>query len=148
MTHYQKERSFAGAGKNPKVRNLKKDFFYMPTILADANHNMKIMQEETFGPAVGVMPYDSTDEAVNLANGTNYGLAAYVFTDNINEADKFARELEMGNVAINNPDAGVINAPYGGFKASGTGYEHAKAGMMEYLHTKHIRIKYSMRGNN
>ena len=135
-------------GKKPEGKDFEKGFFYMPTILADANHNMKIMQEETFGPAVGVMPYDSTDEAVNLANGTNYGLAAYVFTDNINEADKFARELEMGNVAINNPDAGAINAPYGGFKASGTGYEHAKAGMMEYLHTKHIRIKYSMRGNN
>ncbi len=135
-------------GKKPEGKEFVKGYFFMPTILAETTHAMKIMQEETFGPAVGVMPYDTIDEAINLANGTNYGLAAYVFTDNLHEVDRFSRELEMGNVAVNNPDAGVINAPYGGFKASGSGYEHAKAGMMEYLHTKHVRIKYFMRGDN
>ena len=132
-------------GKKPAGKEYEKGYFFMPTIISDTNHKMKIMQEETFGPVVGVMPFDTIDEAIFLANDTSYGLAAYVYTDNLHEADRFARELEMGNVAVNNPDAGVINAPYGGFKDSGTGYEHGKAGMMEYLRTKHIRIKYFMR---
>ena len=117
----------------------------MPTILADTNHKMLVMKEETFGPVVGVMPFDTVDEAVELANDSDYGLASYVFTDDIHEADRFICDLETGNVAVNNPDAGVINAPYGGFKESGFGYEHAKAGMMEYLRTKHVRIKYFSR---
>ena len=131
--------------KKPEGAEFEKGYFHMPTILSDTNHGMKIMQEETFGPAVGVMPFDTIDEAIALANDTRYGLAAYVYTDNLHEADMFARKLEMGNVAINNPDAGVINAPYGGFRESGIGYEHARAGMMEYLRIKHLRIRYFMR---
>ena len=129
-------------GKAPDGAEYENGYFYMPTILAGTNHEMKVMTEETFGPVVGVMPFDGVDEAIKLANDSNYGLASYVYTDDLHEADRFSRELESGNVAINNPDAGVINAPYGGFKDSGMGYEHAKAGMMEYLRTKHIRIKY------
>ena len=129
-------------GKAPEGSSYEKGYFFMPTILADTNHDMKVMQEETFGPVVGVMSFNGIDEAIILGNDTEYGLATYVYTDDLHEADRFAREMDSGNVAINNPDAGVINAPYGGFKESGFGYEHAKAGMMEYLRTKHIRIKY------
>ncbi len=135
-------------GEKPEGTDYEKGYFFMPTILAETNQTMKIMREETFGPAVGIMPFDTIDEAITLANDTSYGLASYVFTDNIHEADRFSSDLEMGNIAINNPDAGVINAPYGGYKSSGMGYEHGKAGMFEYLHTKHIRIKYYKRSDN
>lgn len=129
-------------GEPPQGKKYENGYFYKPTILADTNHEMLIMTEETFGPAVGVMPFDTLEEVINLANDTKYGLAAYVYTEDLNEADRFISELDSGNVAVNNPDAGVINAPYGGFKESGIGYEHGKAGMMEYVKIKHIRIKY------
>ena len=132
-------------GEKPAGDKYEAGFFYKPTILADTNHEMLIMTEETFGPAVGVMPFDTIEEVIELANDTNYGLATYVYTEDLNEADRFTSQLDSGNVAVNNPDAGVINAPYGGFKESGIGYEHGKAGMMEYVKTKHIRIKYSWR---
>ncbi len=106
---------------------------------------MLIMKEETFGSAVGVMPFDTIEEAISLANYTNYGLASYVYTDDLNEANRFCKELYSGNVVVNNPDARVINALYGGFKESRIGYEHGKVGMMEYVKTKHVRVKYSWR---
>ena len=91
---------------------------------------------------VGVMPYRTVAEAIQLANATPYGLASYVYTDDLLEADEFSAGLEAGNVAINNPDAGVINAPYGGYKDSGLGYEHGPEGLEQYLQAKHIRIRY------
>jgi succinate-semialdehyde dehydrogenase/glutarate-semialdehyde dehydrogenase len=122
-----------------------KGYFYEPTILADCTKEMLIMTEETFGPAVGVAPYETTEEAIAMANDTEYGLATYVYTDDLHESDAFMRGLEAGNVSINNPDAGVINAPYGGFKESGMGYEHGRAGLDEYLRAKHVRTRYYTR---
>jgi acyl-CoA reductase-like NAD-dependent aldehyde dehydrogenase len=124
----------------PKINQ--KGHFFLPTVLTGVNHEMLVMREETFGPVVGVMPYRTVDEAIQLANATPYGLATYVYTDDLGEADEFSSRLESGNVAINNPDAGVINAPYGGFKDSGQGYEHGPEGLEQYLQAKHIRIRY------
>lgn len=116
-------------------------YFFEPTILANANQSMKVMTEESFGPIVGVSPFRTNEEAVELANSTHYGLASYVHTTDLFEAEYFARNLESGNVAVNNPDAGVMNAPYGGWKDSGDGYEHGPEGMFGYLRTKHIRTR-------
>ncbi len=127
-------------GKRPAGEKYEKGFFFEPSILADAGHGMLVMREETFGPLVGVMPFDTVDEAITLANDTVYGLAAIVYTKSLSIAERMARELNTGNVAINNPDAGVMNAPYGGWKDSGFGYEHGPEGIYEYLHAKHIRI--------
>jgi len=129
-------------GKKPEGKAFEKGYFFEPTILADVNHEMLIMKEETFGPAVGVMPYKTIDEAIELANDTRYGLAAMVYTNDLSEADRLSKELQAGNVAINNPDPGVINAPYGGWKDSGIGHEHGPEGLYEYLNIKHIRVKY------
>ncbi|MCK5569980.1 MAG: NAD-dependent succinate-semialdehyde dehydrogenase [Spirochaetes bacterium] len=129
-------------GAKPEGKEFEKGHFFKPTILANVSNEMLVMNEESFGPIVGVMPYGSIDEAIEYANSTNYGLASYVYTDNLHEADEFAYRLESGNVAINNPDAGVINAPYGGFKESGTGYEHGPEGLEQYLAAKHVRIRY------
>ena len=103
---------------------------------------MKVMTEETFGPVVGVAPFDTTEDAIAAANDTQYGLAAIVYTSNLNTAHKAAMEIRAGNVSINNPDPGVINAPYGGWQDSGFGCEHGPEGLMEYMRAKHIRTRY------
>lgn len=129
-------------GKRPEGSEFEKGYFFEPTILADANHEMLLMTEETFGPVVGVMTYRSLDEAIKLANDTPYGLAAYVYTNDLHEMEKASKQLEAGSVAVNNVDAGIINAPYGGWKQSGIGFEHGHEGLEEYLHLKHIRIRF------
>ena len=129
-------------GKKPEGPQYAKGYFFEPTILSGCNHKMLIMTEETFGPVVGVMAFETLDEAIRLANDTPYGLAAYGFTDNLHEMGKISRELQAGSVAINNVDAGIMNAPYGGWKQSGVGYEHGHEGLEEYLNLKHIRIRY------
>ena len=132
----------ACGGKRPEGPEFQKGYFFEPTILSHVNHEMLLMKEETFGPVVGVMAFRNLKEAIQLSNATSYGLAAYAYTNNLNEAAKIYRELDVGSVAINNVDAGIINAPYGGWKQSGIGYEHGHEGLEEYLHLKHVRIQY------
>ncbi|MDZ7837175.1 MAG: aldehyde dehydrogenase family protein [Actinomycetota bacterium] len=132
----------ACGGNKPEGEKYQKGYYFKPTILRDVNHDMLVMQEETFGPVVGVMPFKSVEEAVKLANDSVYGLAAIVFTESLSLANKLSKEIESGNVAINNVDAGVLYAPYGGWKDSGFGHEHGPEGLYEYLLIKHIRLKY------
>ncbi len=129
-------------GKRPEGEEYRKGYFFEPTILRDVNHSMLVMTEETFGPVVGVMPFKDIDEAIALANDSVYGLAAIVYTNSLSLAERLAREIDAGNVAINNVDAGVINAPYGGWKDSGFGHEHGPEGLYEYLNIKHVRVRY------
>jgi succinate-semialdehyde dehydrogenase/glutarate-semialdehyde dehydrogenase len=129
-------------GKRPAGAEYQKGYFFEPTIVADATHEMLIMTEETFGPAVGVMPYGSLDEAIRLANATPYGLAAYACTNDLHEMHKLTNALEAGSVAVNNVDAGIMNVAYGGWKQSGIGHEHGHEGLAEYLNLKHVRIRY------
>jgi len=132
----------AYGGKKPAGEKYNEGYFFEPTIIRDANHNMLVMQEETFGPVVGVMPFKTIEEAIKLANDTVYGLAAIIFTENLSLANYLSKKIQAGNVAINNVDAGVINAPYGGWKDSGFGHEHGPEGLYEYLLIKHIRVRY------
>ncbi|MCG9479381.1 MAG: NAD-dependent succinate-semialdehyde dehydrogenase [Actinomycetia bacterium] len=132
----------ACGGNKPEGEKYQKGYYFEPTILRDVNHGMLVMQEETFGPVVGVMPFKSVEEAVKLANDSVYGLAAIVFTESLSLANKLSKEIDSGNVAINNVDAGVLYAPYGGWKDSGFGHEHGPEGLYEYLLIKHIRVKY------
>lgn len=129
-------------GRRPAGDQFRKGYFFEPTILADTTHEMLIMTEETFGPVVGVMPFRNLDEAVQLANATPYGLAAYAFTNDLHEMNKLAKELQAGSVAVNNVDAGIMNVAYGGWKQSGIGREHGHEGLEEYLQLKHVRIRY------
>jgi succinate-semialdehyde dehydrogenase/glutarate-semialdehyde dehydrogenase len=87
------------------------------------------------------MPFDGIDEALGLANDCIYGLAAIAYTQNLTTAMTCAKEINAGNVAVNNVDAGVINAPYGGWKQSGFGHEHGPEGLYEYMNVKHVRIR-------
>ena len=116
--------------------------FYAPTVLADCAEDLLVMHEETFGPVVGVAPYRELDDAIALANSTPAGLAAYVYTRDVGETFALGRRLDFGSVAVNNVDAGIINAPYGGRKGSGYGYEHGREGLDSYLQLKHVRIRH------
>jgi succinate-semialdehyde dehydrogenase / glutarate-semialdehyde dehydrogenase len=125
-----------------RISELAPGNFHEPTVVTDCNPEMLIMHEETFGPVVGVMPYSGLDEAIALANGTEAGLAAYVYTGDLGQSFDLGRRLDFGNVAVNNVDAGIMNAPYGGRKGSGYGYEHGREGLHGYLQLKHLRIQH------
>jgi succinate-semialdehyde dehydrogenase / glutarate-semialdehyde dehydrogenase len=128
------------AGEEPHAAG---GLFLNPAVIVDAPHDARIMSEETFGPAVGVTPVGSLDEAVQHANAVPGGLAAYLFTEELGETMQVGNALNFGNVAVNNVDAGIINAPYGGRRESGFGSEHGRAGLEGYLQLKHVRIRHT-----
>ena len=117
--------------------------WFAPTVVDAVPATSLLATVETFGPVVGVTPYETTDEVITLANGTEAGLAAYLYARDLDEVFTIGHALEFGNVAVNNPDAGIMNAPYGGRKGSGHGYEHGREGLQGYLVTKHLRIRYA-----
>ncbi|MFW6693264.1 aldehyde dehydrogenase family protein [Streptomyces sp. MAR4 CNX-425] len=129
------------AGGGP-VEDLAPGLFIRPTVVADTPDDALVMREETFGPLVGVASFTDLDDAVARANGTPGGLAAYVYTGDTHETFALARGLDFGNVAVNNVDAGIMNAPYGGRRESGFGSEHGPEGLTSYLHPKHIRLRH------
>lgn len=133
-------------GERPPGAKFAKGYFFRPTVVADCAPSMRVMREETFGPLVGVAPYQTLQQAVNLANDSPYGLAAYAYTKHLDEMRFVSRRLDYGSVAINHVDAGIINAPYGGRKQSGVGYEHGREGLLEYLNIKHIRLCFDEPG--
>jgi succinate-semialdehyde dehydrogenase / glutarate-semialdehyde dehydrogenase len=135
-------RILCGGTRPASLASTAEGLFFAPTVIADGKPEMLVMHEETFGPVIGVAPYKTLDEAIDAANGTPAGLASYAYTENIKESFALARGLDFGNVAINNVDAGIMNAAYGGRKQSGTGYEHGREGMEGYLHLKHVRLRH------
>jgi succinate-semialdehyde dehydrogenase/glutarate-semialdehyde dehydrogenase len=108
--------------------------FYPPTLIADANHTMAVMREETFGPAVAVMPVPTVDEAVRLANDSHLGLNAYVFAGSNAEGRRIAARVRAGSVVVNDTlyNYGLGEAPFGGVKASGIGRSHGEEGLRHY----------------
>ncbi|HET9070232.1 MAG TPA: aldehyde dehydrogenase family protein [Amaricoccus sp.] len=131
-------------GHPPEGPDYARGHFFRPTVLADCTHEMQVMTEETFGPLVGVAPFDTLDEAIRLANDTPYGLAAYAYARDLGEIQRLSAGLDYGNVALNNVDAGIMNAPYGGRKQSGVGYEHGREGLLEYFNFKHVRLQHGV----
>ena len=115
-------------------------YFFPPTVLADTNHSMKIMTEETFGPVVGLMRVETLDEAIACANDTPYGLAAFVFSKNLANALRAAERCEAGSVWVNNIHRSYNQVPFGGYKESGLGREKSRYGLEEYLELKTIYL--------
>ncbi|HMK65508.1 MAG TPA: aldehyde dehydrogenase family protein, partial [Thermodesulfobacteriota bacterium] len=114
--------------------------FFPPTVLGDTDHSMKIMTEETFGPVVGIMPFDHLDQAVDLANDTPYGLAAYIFSKDLATAWKTAERCEAGSVWVNQVHRSYNHVPFGGHKESGLGYEKSHFGLEQYFELKTIYL--------
>src|SRR2546423_2196906 len=116
--------------------------FYSPTVLADVTHQMLVMREETFGPVLPIMPFDSDDEAIRLANDSEYGLAASVWTRDRSRGEKIARQIKAGMVMVNDAIScyGISEAPHGGIKASGIGRTHGKLGLEEMVRAKYLDV--------
>jgi succinate-semialdehyde dehydrogenase/glutarate-semialdehyde dehydrogenase len=114
--------------------------FFIPTILTDVTEEMLVCQEETFGPLAGIVKFKSEKEAVELANNTPFGLAAYFFTKDNARTWRVAEALEAGVVGINTGLISYEGAPFGGVKESGVGREGSKHGIEEFLEIKYLCI--------
>ena len=117
------------------------DRFYAPTILRDCTPEMACFREETFGPVCPVRAFDTIDEAVRLANDSDYGLAAYLWTGDLEAAPAIARRLEVGLVGVNDPAPVTAHTPFGGVKQSGWGREGGRAALEEYVPVQTISIR-------
>ncbi|GAX89240.1 aldehyde dehydrogenase family protein [Effusibacillus lacus] len=125
-------------GKRISGPGLNKGFYVEPTIFADVQNDMKIAREEIFGPVLSVIKYSNPEEAITLANDTIYGLAAGVWTRDVNKAYQVARELRAGTVWINDWHMFRSDAPFGGYKQSGFGRELGRHALDEYTQIKHV----------
>jgi succinate-semialdehyde dehydrogenase/glutarate-semialdehyde dehydrogenase len=114
--------------------------FYAPTVLADVDHKMRIMREETFGPVLPVMAFDSDEDAVRLANDSEFGLSASVWTRDRARGEALAARIQAGTVMVNDVVScfGISEAPHGGVKASGIGRAHGSFGLEEMVRVKYI----------
>lgn len=127
-------------GKRPADPALANGFFLEPTIFVNVTPNMRIAREEIFGPVLSVLPFDTEEEAIALANDTEYGLAAAVWTRNITRAHRVIRELRAGITWVNTYHPTFNEMPWGGYKQSGTGRELGLYGIEAYLETKQVNI--------
>jgi acyl-CoA reductase-like NAD-dependent aldehyde dehydrogenase len=112
--------------------------FFQPTVLADVTPEMKIAQEETFGPVAALMPFDGEAEAIELANATDYGLAAYLFTEDYRRIWRVSDRLAFGMVGVNTPKMTGAPIPFGGVKQSGLGREGSRYGLDDYTELKYV----------
>jgi aldehyde dehydrogenase (NAD+)/phenylacetaldehyde dehydrogenase len=115
-------------------------YFLPPTIFTHENDELKLVQEEIFGPVVAVTPFEDWDELVSRANNTRYGLAAGVWTQDISKAHRFAQTVKAGTVWINNYGFIDAAAPFGGYKESGFGREMGKEALDLYTQTKAVWV--------
>jgi len=123
-------------GGPDRPEGLDKGFYVKPTVFANVTNDMTIAKEEIFGPVVSILGYNSVDEAVNIGNDTEYGLAAYISGTDMTKVKEVAAKLRAGQVSING--GGDMSAPFGGYKMSGNGREWGDYGFPEYLETKAI----------
>jgi betaine-aldehyde dehydrogenase len=113
-------------------------FFFEPAVLVDVDHSMRIMREETFGPTIPVMGYTTFDEAIALANDTEYGLGACLYTHDARKVRRFYEGVKAGTIWINDPLTDNYAGPFGGMKMSGIGRELGEEGLEEFWQTKHV----------
>ena len=111
--------------------------FFAATVLSGVKPGSDILHEEIFGPVLAIVPFDDEDEAVAIANDTEYGLVSYVYTENLARAQRMIERLETGMMGLNTGMVSNAAAPFGGWRLSGLGREGGAEGIQEYLQTKY-----------
>jgi succinate-semialdehyde dehydrogenase / glutarate-semialdehyde dehydrogenase len=117
-------------------------WFYEPTVLVDVPLDARIAREETFGPVAPLIPFDTEQEAIALANASDYGLAAYLFTRDLGRAHRVGEALDYGMVAVNDGALGWVQAPFGGVKGSGDAREGGRLGLEDYLDVQYLSVNF------
>lgn len=115
-------------------------YFYQPTIITNATKDMLVYQEETFGPLAAIFSFSDEEEVISLANETEFGLAGYMFSENISRVQRVAKRLECGMLGVNTGLISAAETPFGGIKESGIGREGSKYGLSEYQNIKAVTI--------
>jgi len=127
-------------GKQPKDKNLSKGNYFEPTVLTNIRPNMRVLTEEVFGPVLPIVPFSSEKEVIELANKTEYGLSAEVYTTDLEKGERVAKQIDAGTVAINTDNFFKPECPFGGYKKSGMGKEYGEIGMKEFAQVKLIAV--------
>jgi len=127
-------------GKPPKDERLKDGYFFEPTVFSETRSEMRIVREEIFGPVLSVLGFTTLEEAIGLANESEYGLYAGVWTTNLRTAHRLAKELETGMVSVNEYPVTYPQSPFGGFKKSGLGFEQGTGALSNYLRVKNVDV--------
>ncbi len=120
-----------------------KGWFIKPTVFTNVTPQMRVVKEEIFGPVLCVLPFDTEEEAIALANDTEYGLAGSVWTQNIQRAHRVSDKLRAGTVWVNSYRAVSPSVPFGGFGASGLGRENGMESILDFMETKAVWIELS-----
>jgi succinate-semialdehyde dehydrogenase/glutarate-semialdehyde dehydrogenase len=136
----------AAGGKKPS--SFSDGYFYEPTVVLQPDDSAVVMREETFGPIAPISSYSSLDEAVGRANSTPYGLAGFIFSEDMGDSLALARRLEVGMVGINNLTIATAEAPFGGVKMSGFGREGGLEGVSDYTVTKYVNVRQPARSDH
>ena len=132
-------RVLAGGGA---VEGLDPERFLAPTVLTDVPLDARVATEETFGPVAPLIPFDAEDEAIAIANASEYGLAAYLFTRDLGRAHRVGEALDYGMVAVNDGTLGWVQAPFGGLKGSGDAREGGRLGLEDYLDVQYLSVNF------
>jgi len=133
----------AAGGKRAQGAALSRGLFVEPTIFRDVDNTMTLAREEIFGPVLSVIPFDTEEEAIQIGNDTDYGLAAGIWTTNLNRAMRVSKAIRAGSVWVNTYRAVAVQAPFGGFKDSGYGRERGEFALEEFVSSKNVMIDYS-----
>ncbi|SJN09582.1 Aldehyde dehydrogenase [Halomonas citrativorans] len=133
----------AAGGGVPQGDVYGRGYFVEPTVFSDVASDSELAQEEVFGPVLAIIPFETEEQAIAIANGTAYGLVAGLWTQNLARAHRVARQLQVGGVWVNTYRTNAAQAPFGGVKASGTGRERGLHALDEYLEIKNLMIDLS-----
>jgi len=135
--------TLATGGKRATGAGLGHGLFIEPTIFSEVDNAMTIAQEEVFGPVLSIIPFDTEEEAIAIANDTRYGLASGVWTTDLNRAMRVSQAISAGTVWVNTYRSIAVQAPFGGFRDSGYGRERGEVALDEFTSTKNVMINYS-----